>query len=154
MPRFLPIAILVLMLAPSMPGVSAAQLLADTTFTWQGYGHDGRCHLQVYRAGPEADDRTHVAVLREVAANRGPSTLDDARLLAELVGRQYGFDPAEAYFIFHWGGFSFDGADPDADREILLRASFRRTSSQRLGSPHWRVVTREEVEAYTDRQFR
>lgn len=153
MPRILPVAILALVLASSLPAVSTAQLLADTTFTWQGYGHDGRCQVQVYHAGPEADDRTHVAVLREVAANRGPSTLDDARLLAELVGRQFGFDPAEAYFIFHWGGFSFDGADPDADREILLRASFRRTSSQRLGSPHWRVVTREEVEAYTDRQF-
>jgi hypothetical protein len=154
MRRLLPLVLLTSLGLLSMPRAGVAQLLADTTFTWQGYGRNGQCQVEIYRAGPEADDRTHVAVLREVAANQGPSTLQDARLLAELVGRQFGFDPAEAYFIFHWGGFSFDGADPDADREILLRASFRRTRSQRLGSPHWRVITREEVEAYTDRQFR
>ena len=136
------------------PETAQAQLLADTTFTWQGYGHDGQCRVRIYRAGPEADDRTYVAVLRELAANRGPSTVDDARLLAELVGRQFDFDPATAYFIFHWGGFSFRGADSGDEKELLLRASFRRTSSQRLGAPHWRIVTREDVEAYTDRQFR
>ncbi len=74
--------------------------------------------------------------------------------LVELIGRKFEVDPAQAYWVCHWGAFSFEGAQPNKRKELFLRATFRRTKNQSLGTPSWRVVTREEVEEYTDRQFR
>ncbi len=130
-----------------------AQLQADTLFTWQGYARTATCHLRIYAAPPGAD-RSRVVVLRELAENAGPSTIADARHLAELVGRRYHIDPVDALWVYHWGAFSFSGAAPDRRKELFLRATFRRTSSQNLGTPSWKIVTREDVEAYTDRHFR
>ena len=132
---------------------ASAQLLADTVFTWQGYARTGSCHLRIYKTAPGAD-RTYTVVLRERAENDGPTTTADARHLVELIGRQFDVDPVQAYWIFHWGAFSFEGAEPDRRKELFLRATFRRNTNQSLGTPLWRVVTREEVEEYTDRQFR
>ena len=143
--------VLFLPLVPARP--AAAQLLADTVFTWQGYAHTSQCRIRLY-AVPGDEKRPHVFVLEEQAENRGPSTLDDARYLAEQVGRHFRIDPAEAWWIFHWGPFSFAGAAPDRKKELFLRASFRRTKSQNLGAPSWRLLTREEVVDHTDRQFR
>ncbi|GIV58258.1 MAG: hypothetical protein KatS3mg043_2194 [Rhodothermaceae bacterium] len=148
--RALTLGLLFLLPVPPAP----AQLQVDTLFTWQGYRGEGVCRLRIYRTPPSDKDRTHVVILQELAENGGPSTVQDARYLADLVGRTFGFDPASAYWIFHWGPFSYEGARPDDRRELFLRATFRRSESQRLGSPTWRVVAREEVEKYTDRQFR
>ena len=131
---------------------ATAQPLADTLFAWRGYGREGRCHVRLYESRPK-EDRPHVVVLGELAANGGPSILADARYLVEDVGRSLGVEPEEALWIFHWGSFSFEGAEETA-KEVLLRATFRRTTSGALGAPSWRVVTREEVEVLTDRQFR
>ena len=132
---------------------ASAQALSDTLFSWRGYARIAQCHVSVYPAPPD-EERTHTIVIRELADNRGPSTVDDARHLVELIGRQLQVDPAEAYWIFHWGAFSFDGAAPEADKELFLRATFRRTSTNRLGSPYWRVIPRADVRALTDRRFR
>lgn len=129
-----------------------AQLLADTLFTWEGYAHPSHCRLRLYTAAPGLD-RRHVVVLDELAGNRGPSTLDDARYLVERIGRDLGLDPADTYWIFHWGAFSFPGAG-DGGKELFLRATFRWSKTHRLSPPSWRLVRREEVETYTDRQYR
>ena len=126
--------------------------MADTLFTWRGYAQVGQCQLAIYPTPPD-EERTRTVVIRELARNEGPSTIDDVRYLAEAVGRQFQVDPAEAYWIFHWGAFSYAGAEAD-DRELFLRATFRRTSSGRLSSPYWRVVHRDEVLELPARGFR
>lgn len=128
----------------------AAQPLADTLFTWRGYAQVAQCDVAIYPTPPD-EERTRTIVVRELAENRGPSTIDDARYLAELIGRQFQINPAEAYWIFHWGAFSYPGAD--GRKELFLRATFRRTSSGQLGSPYWRVISRDEVRELTDRRF-
>lgn len=152
-----PLLVSLLLLAPAaLPAPGHAQILADTVFTWQGYGQPGRCRVRVY-ATPPGEERTHTVVIQELAENAGPSTLDDAALLAELVGRHFGVAPPDAFWVFHWGAFSFDssfdGARADRRKELFLRATFRRTERGALGAPSWRVVTREEVETATDRLF-
>lgn len=132
----------------------AAQPLADTLVTWRGYARTAQARVQVFPAPPDEDDRPRTLVVQELAANRGPSTLADVRYLAEHIGRQFGIDPAEATWIFHWGGFSYAGADPDDDKELFLRATFRRTSTNRLATPYWKVIDRNAVRELTDRRFR
>lgn len=130
---------------------ASAQPIADTTLTWQGYARTATCHVQVYPAEPGAD-RPHTVVLRELAESRGPTTLDDARHLVELIGRQQGLDPAATTWVFHWGAFSFE--DARSGKELFLRATFRRTSAGHLGAPAWRLLSRIEVEELTDRRYR
>lgn len=131
----------------------SAQPLADTLFTWRGYARTAECRVQTYPAPPDEETRTRTILVRELATNRGPSTLQDTRLLAELIGRQFGINPAEAYWIFHWGAFSYEDAAPNRDKELFLRATFRRTSSGRLGTPYWKVIGRDAVRELTDRRF-
>lgn len=133
-------------------GLLRAQPLADTLFTWQGYGQEGRCRVQLFRT-PPGTDRAYVVVLQELADNPGPSTVADARYLVEHLSRHFGFEPADAYWIFHWGAFSFSGARASS-KELFLRATFSRTATGRLSAPRWQVITRAEVERLTDRQFR
>lgn len=130
-----------------------AQPLADTLFAWQGYAQPSTCHVSLYPA-PPGDDRSHTVVIRELAENQGATTVEDARHLAELIGRHYGVDPTAVYWIFQWGAFSYEGAAPARHKTLFLRATFRRLKSQDLGSPQWRLLTREQVEDLTDRQFR
>jgi len=139
---------------------ATAQLRVDTVFTWQGYARTATCHLRIYGTPPDAStpanagDRPYTVVIRELAENDGPATTADARHLAELVGRRFSLDPATAYWVFHWGWFSYPGATAGRRKELFLRATFRRNNNQSLGPPQWRLVTREAVEDYTDRHFR
>ena len=135
-----------------LPGITRAQLLADTTVSWQSYSRDGVTRARLY-ATPSGEKRSRVVVLTELAKNDGPSTVKELRHVAELVGRRYGFDPANAYFVVHWGAHSYEGADPGDDRELLLRASFHRTSTGNLSSPNWYLLSREQLRELTDRQF-
>lgn len=131
---------------------SRAQLMADTLLTWQGYVQSSECRVQLYRSAEKAR-RPFTVVLRELEASDGPTTIEDARHLAELVSRMLSVDPEEAFWVFHWGAFSFKRAAPSR-KEILLRATFRRTAQGGVGPPLWRVVTREMLEKDTDRHFR
>ena len=151
--RFCFTSLLVLLtVAAVSPVGSHAQALADTAFTWQGYSQTARCRLRIYTT-PPGSKRTHVVLLQELAANEGPTTAFDLPYLAEEIGRHFELDPAAAYWILHWGAFSYEGAVPDARKELFLRATFSRTKSQRLSSPRWDLITRSEVRAYTNRQF-
>jgi len=129
-----------------------AQVLTDTTFAWKAYSRTGLCEVQVYATAPD-DERTHTIVLREVAENGGPSIVEDARYLAEQVGREFNIDPADAYWVYQFGSFSYEGAEPGG-KEVLLRATYRRTKSNRLTAPQWRVISRDDMDEYTDRLFR
>lgn len=144
---------LLLLISLAAPSQASAQLRADTVFTWRGYGRPSTCGLRIY-ATPIDEDRPHTVIIREQAENGGASTIADARHLVELIGRRFEIDPAEATWVFHWGAFSYDGAVPDKRKELFLRATFRWNKSGTLSTPSWRVVTRAQVEDYTDRQFR
>lgn len=139
-------------LFPALP--LFAQPLADTLVTWRGYARTAQTRVHVYPGPPDEETRTRTLVVQELAINRGPSTLDDVRYLAEHVGRQFGIDPSAATWVFHWGAFSYDTAAPDDDKELFLRATFSRTSTGRLGTPYWKVIDRDAVRALTDRRFR
>ncbi len=147
MPRALVLAALL-----STAIATQAQTVADTSFSWQGYGRTSTCRLAIFDNAPD-EERPYTIVVREVGTNTGDSTLDDARYLVEQVGRSYGIDPAQATWVFHWGAFSYDGAEREG-KEILLRATFRRGKRGDLTTPSWRLVSRAEVEEITDRQFR
>jgi hypothetical protein len=144
--------VLTLLLASAAAPEVHAQPLADTLFAWRGYARTAKTQVTVYPAPPDDDRRAQTVILRELADNRGPSTIDDVRYLAEQIGRTLGVVPEEAYWVFHWGAFSFDGAE-DGAKEIFLRATFRRTKTGNLASPYWRVVSRDEVRELTDRRF-
>lgn len=139
-----------------------AQMVSDTLFTWTGYAQESMCRLRIYHAEP-GEKRTYVILLDELAENEGRSTLDDARHLAELVSRATGIDPEEAYWVFHWGEFSFeesastrasDGSRSSSKKEIFLRATFRRSDSGTVTTPSWRLINRTILAKYTDRAFR
>ncbi len=145
--RLLLVPVFILLAAP----YAGAQPLTDTLFTWQGYGRASTTRLQIYPT-PQDEERSRTIVLRELARSRGPSTVEDARFLAEAAGRHFGIDPAEAYWIFYWGPFSYEGAE--GGNELFLRATFHRTETGRLSSPYWRVISKAEVRELTDRRFR
>ena len=79
-------------------------------------------------------------------ANGAPIT-DDARHLAELVGRELGVDPMRLAFVFRY-------AVAGSARPLSIRATFRRSTSGGLVSPSWRVLSGDEVEDYTGRALR
>ena len=130
-----------------------AQPQVDTTVTWRSYSRTGTAAVQVY-PGPPDEEETHTIIVRELAENQGPSTVDDFQYLADRVGRQFGVDPTTAYWVLHWGGFSFAGGDPGGDKALFLRATFNRTKSGNLGSPYWKVVSETDVRELTDRRWR
>jgi len=139
-------------LAVCVAGSAAAQPQIDTTITWRSYSRTGTAAVQVY-PGPPDEEETHTVVVKELAENRGPSTIEDFQYLADLIGRRLGVNPTEAYWVLHWGGFSFEGADPDADKAVFLRATFNRTKSGTLSSPYWNVVSEPDVRTLTDRRW-
>jgi hypothetical protein len=120
--------------------------------TWRSYSRTGTTHVRVY-PGPPDDEETHTVVLRELARNRGPTTVADFPYVADVIGRRLGIDPATAYWVVHWGGFSFEGADPEADKALYLEATFNRDDDGDLGSPSWDVLSGAEVRTLTDRRW-
>lgn len=130
-----------------------AQPRLDTTVTWRSYSRTGTAQVQVY-PGPPDDEETHTLVVQELAENQGPSTLNDFQYLADLVGRRIGVDPTQAYWVLHWGGFSFEGADPEAEKSLFLRATFNRTATGNLSSPYWNVISETDLRELTDRRWR
>jgi hypothetical protein len=141
-----------LLLLGLLAGPACAQPRVDTTVTWRSYSQTGTTEVRVY-PGPPDEEETHTIVLREVAENRGPSTVEDLPYLADLVGRQLGIDPTAAYWVLHWGGFSFEGGDPGADKALYLEATFNRTNDGDLGSPRWDVISETELRELTDRRW-
>jgi hypothetical protein len=132
--------------------IADAQVLSDTTMTWRSYTREGSTHLTVYRNASD-EMRPLTIVVREVAENRGPAVTDDARFLVEYIGRMLAVDPSEVTWVFHWGSFSYADAR-ESNREILLRATFRRLPSGNLSTPNWKLLSRPEAESLTARRLK
>ena len=136
-----------LCLVVSLFSTALAAQPADTLLTWQTYGREGVARVQTFASNDE--DRPLTVVVDEQADSPILVT-DDVRFFVETFGRGVGVDPTEATFVFRFSGASFD-ADAGDDKVLLLRATFSRTKAGRLGSPFWRVVTRDELAELTDR---
>ena len=147
-----PTPLLILLIALCAPNSAISQSLADTLFLWQGYSSPGQTQITVF-AAPPGKDRSHVVVLKELAENTGPAIHEDLEYLVEEIGRRFGLDPVKTYWIIHRGAFSYIESATKPTKEIFLRATFRRGSTNRLGAPSWRVIGREDVENLTDRLF-
>lgn len=136
-------------LAVALLGAAAASAQeADTLLTWRTYDAAAVARVRLFPSND--DDRPRTAVVDELAQNRSGLVTDDARFLAETIGRTFGFDPAEAFFVFRFSGESFcEGAA--ATKALLLRATFSRSSAGRLNMPNWRIISRDELATLTDR---
>ncbi len=144
--------------APPPVRLSAATV-ADwqgRTLSWRssrqaGEANDGRTRTATATVyGNEADDhaeRPYTVVLTDDGTDREPIT-DDARFLADLVGRDLGVDPVRLAFLYR---VERAGERP---RPLTVRATARRSSAGRLVSPSWRVLSSEEVEDYTAQRRR
>lgn len=143
---------IVFLLCPCPIEIAHGQLVSDTLFAWQGYGRTSTCRVRHFLSGAD-QKKPHTVVVDELAENEGASTLEDAPHLVELAGRGLGIDPQDAFWVFHWGGFSHAGASA-SDKEFFLRATFRRSDTGSLGSPFWRLISRATVIEYTDRAYR
>ena len=123
----------------------------DDTVSWRTYAASREARVRVFLCDDEARPRT--VVIDDRASNSGVLT-DEAQFLADLVGRELGFDPAEATFVFRFTPAAFHADAPESGKTLLLRATFRRTASGALGAPAWRVITSEALADLTDRALR
>lgn len=139
--------LLALFLTNAALAAQPGELPADTLVTWQSYGQTGVARIQTFEANDE--DRPVTVVIDELAENPVLVT-DDVRYFVETFGRGVDLDPATATFVFRLSGASFE-AEGEIGKTLLLRATFNRTKAGRLGSPSWRVITRDELAELTDR---
>ena len=123
----------------------------DGDLSWRTYAAERTARVRVFLCDDERRPRT--VVLDDRASNGGPIT-GEAQYVADLVGRELGFDPVEATFVFRYTPASFAADAPDRGKTLLLRATFGRTSSGALASPTWRVITSDALEELTDRALR
>ena len=117
--------------------------------TWRSYGGgtlSATATLYGNTSRHDSHERSYSVVLVQGEGNRAPIT-EDAKYLAEIIGRDLGVSPTRLAFLFR---FAVEGTD----RPLTIRATFRLSSSGNLISPSWRVLSAEEVEDYTDRQLR
>ncbi|HLT46237.1 MAG TPA: hypothetical protein VK002_03340 [Rubricoccaceae bacterium] len=139
--------VLAALLTPA-PGLHA-QPLTDTLLTWRSYSHDREARVRLYRC--DDADRPHTVVVDERAGNPGGPVTDEARYVAEVIGRAFGFDPATATFVFRFTAAGFAPGASDEGKALLLRATFRRGTSGALNAPSWRVLSRDALAELTDR---
>ena len=89
-------------------------------------------------------------VIEEANDDAGGPATDEARYVAETIGRTFGFDPVDAFFVFRLEIGSATGTSA-GNKILLLRATFRRGASGDLGAPSWRVIRAETLSDLTDR---
>lgn len=124
--------------------------LHDQELSWRTYASERSARVRVFASTDERRSRT--VVVDDPASNDGAIT-DEAVFVADLVGRELGFDPTEATFVFRYTSASFAEDARDGGKTLLLKVTFRRSSSGTLGSPQWRVITPDELDELTDRAF-
>lgn len=146
MPRLLALSLALLALTPAD---LRAQPLADTVLTWRSYSDVRSARVRLFRVD-DADRPTTVVVDERAESTGGPVT-DEARYVAETIGRTFGFDPAAATFVFRFTPAGFAAGADEGGKTLLLRATFRRGASGDLGAPSWRVLSRDALADLTDR---
>ena len=138
-------------LALLLSAADARAQSVDSVVTWRTYSSERSARVRVFVADDEK--RPHTVVVDERASNGGVVT-DDVRFLADHLGRELGFDPVAATYVFRFTPASFvEGAD-DRGKTLLLRVTFSRGASGALVSPTWRAISADELDGLTDRAFR
>ena len=123
----------------------------DAELSWRTYAAERSARVRVFLCEDERRPRT--VVIDERAGNGGVVT-DEAQYVADLVGRELGFDPTAATFVFRFTPASFVPAASERGKTLLLRATFGRTGTGALASPTWRVIGGEDLAELTDRALR
>lgn len=145
-PRLLLAALAVALAVPS-----AQAQPHDQEMTWRTYSAERSARVRVFPADDERRPRT---VVVDDRATNDEAITDEAVFIADLVGRELGFDPVEATFVFRFTPAAFVADAPERGKTLRLRATFGRTASGALGSPTWRVISPDELERLTDRALR
>lgn len=148
MPR-LALCLAVLLLASAASAQDGA--VHDREVAWRTYTEGRAARVRVFRSD---DERRPLTVVVDDRAANGGAVTDEAAFVADLAGREFGFDPVEATFVFRYTAGSFVAGAPDRGKALLLRATFRRTASGGLGSPQWAVIGPDALDALTDRALR
>lgn len=147
MPRLLFAACALLtVLAPAVVAQGAPSL--DREVTWRSYAADRHARVRVFQAD---DDRRPVTIVVDDRAENGGPVTDDATYLADHLARELSLDPTTATFVFRFTPAAFAEGASDRGKTLLLRATFRRTTSGALGAPSWRVIDSHALSDLTDR---
>ena len=147
--RLLLAALLLPLAALPAPGASAQT--HDQEMTWRTYTSERSARVRVF---PCEDERRPLTVVVDDRASNPAAITDEAGFVADLVGRELGFDPIGATFVFRFTPASFTDEAPERGKTLLLKATFGRTASGALASPNWRVISSEALEELTDRAMR
>lgn len=139
--------------------VLAALLLAPAAFaqthdqelTWRTYAAERTARVRVFACD---DERRPLTVVLDDRASNASAITDEATYVADLVGRELGFDPVGATFVFRFTPAAFAADASDGGKTLLLRATFGRTASGSLGAAQWRVISPDALEDLTDRALR
>ena len=144
----LPLFLFVLLFAALAVMDASAQSGIDEVLTWRSYSAERSARVRVFDSGDSR--RLHTVVIEEANDNAGGPVTDEARYVAETIGRTFGFDPVDAFFVFRFEIGSATGASA-GNKILLLRVTFRRGASGELGAPSWRVISAETLSDLTDR---
>ena len=143
----LPLLFIALLFAVQSLQDVSAQSGVDEEITWRSYSAERSARVRVFDSGDS--NRAYTVIIEETNDGASGPVTDEARYVAETVGRTYGFDPVNAFFVFRFEIGSPTGAF--SGKVLLLRATFRRGSSGDLGAPSWRVISAETLTDLTDR---
>ena len=142
MSRLVSLLILVLATLLTASATAAQQpqpftIPSATVQEWQGYALTWRSYDGGTRSATatlygntsrhDSDERPYTVVLVQGEGNRAPIT-EDAKYLAEIIGRDLGVSPTRLAFLFRF-------AVEDTDRPLTVRATFWLSSSGNLVSP-------------------
>ena len=144
----LPLSLFFLLFAALAVTDASAQSGVDEVLTWRSYSAERSARVRVFDSGDSR--RPHTVVIEEANDDAGGPVTDEARYVAETIGRTFGFDPVDAFFVFRFEIGSATGASA-GNKILLLRATFRRGASGDLGAPSWRVISAETLSDLTDR---
>ena len=133
------------------PAAAQGPAAHDAPITWRTYASSRQARVRTF---PSTDERRPIAVVVDDCAGNAAPITEDAAFVADLIGREQGFDPTEAVFVFRFTPAAFADGAPDAGKTLLLRATFSRGTSGALGAPQWRVLTADALDDLTDRAFR
>ena len=145
------LAAAVLALAFAAPAFAQGTAVHDSPIAWRTYAAAREARVRTF---PSTDERRPIVVVVDDRAGNGAPITDDAAFVADLVGREQGFDPTEATFVFRFTPAAFAEGAPDRGKTLLLRATFGRGASGGLTAPQWRVLTADALDDLTDRAFR
>lgn len=138
-------------LAPTALAQSRLVHGAEREVAWRHYAADRAATVRTFAAD---DERRPTTIVVDDRASNGAPITDDAVYVAEVIGRELGVDPTTATFVFRYTPAAFAPGASDRGKTLLLRATFRRLASGALGSPDWRVISSDALQALTDRAMR